>query len=103
MRTQTTALNVLPAHAFHADPSRLAVVEEARRAALRLPPETALARVSGPGAAAFVEQLREVDVMGPAGDRWLVRAPDHQALCDALAAVTRPSERVRVEVDPLRA
>ncbi len=102
VQTRVPGHEVLEA-ALHADPSRLAVVEEARRAALRLPPETALARVSGPGASAFVEQLRDVDLMGPAGDRWLVRAPDHATLCDALAAVVRPSARVRVEVDPLRA
>lgn len=105
VQTRVPGHEVLDA-ALHADPSRLAVVEEARRAALQLPPETALARVSGPGADAFVRGLRGrkgVDLLGPAGDRWLVRAGDHRVLCDALAAVARPSERVRVEVDPLRA
>ena len=33
-------------------------------------------------------------------DRWLVRAPDHATLCDGLASVRRPAERLRVEVDP---
>ena len=47
--------------------------------------------------------LDGVEVLGPAGDRWLVRAGDHRALCEALALAPRPSERVRVEVDPLRA
>jgi primosomal protein N' (replication factor Y) len=102
VQTRVPGHEVLDA-ALHADPSRLAVVEFARRAALRLPPETALARVSGAGAAPFVDGLRDVEVLGPAGDRWLVRAPDHGALCDALAAAPKVSERVRVEVDPLRA
>lgn len=98
----------LPGHevldaALHGDPGRLAVVESARRAALRLPPHTALARVSGPGAKVVVDALGDVEVTGPAGDQWLVRAEDHRALCDALAAVPRPAERVRIEVDPLRA
>jgi primosomal protein N' (replication factor Y) len=101
----------LPTHevldaALHADPERLAVVEGARRAALRLPPETALARISGPGAGVVVEGLERhlgLEVSGPSGDRWLVRAADHQVLCGALAAVPRPEERVRIEVDPLRA
>lgn len=103
----------LPTHealdaVLHADPGRTAVVESARRAALRLPPEVALARLSGEGAGAFVSGLRGlgVELSGPAGragDRWLVRAPDHRTLCDALAAVPRPPERLRVEVDPLRA
>lgn len=92
--------------ALHADPSRLAVVEAARRAALRFPPETAVAAVSGQAAAAFVTTLPAGDgleVLGPSKDRWLLRAPGHKALCDALAAAPRPPGRLRIEVDPLRA
>jgi len=107
VQTRAPGHEVLDA-ARHADPSRFTVVEGARRAALRMPPEVALARVSGPGAAGVVAQLDGgqldgVETLGPAGDRWLVRAGDHRSLCDALAAVKRPGERVRVEVDPLRA
>jgi primosomal protein N' (replication factor Y) len=102
---------LLPDHevidaAVHGDPGRLAVVEGARRAALRLPPESALARLSGPGARELADVLRTqlgVEVVGPSAERWLVRAPDHRLLCDALAATPRPGARVRVEVDPLRA
>lgn len=101
----------LPGHevidaAVHADPSRLSVVEAARRAALRFPPETAVAAVSGQAAAGFVAALPADDgleVLGPANDRWLVRAADHLTLCDALAATARPPGRLRIEVDPLRA
>lgn len=100
----------LPAHevinaAVHADPSRLAVVEAARRAALRFPPESAVATVSGQAAAAFVAALPAgaVETLGPAGGRWLLRAVDHRRLCDALAATPRPAGRLRIEVDPLRA
>jgi len=101
----------LPAHevidaALHADPSRLAVVEAARRAALRFPPETAVAAISGKAAAVFVAALPagdRLEVLGPANDRYLLRAPDHKALCDALAATPRPAGRLRIEVDPLRA
>src|SRR5207302_177485 len=90
--------------AVHADPSLFAVVESARRAALRFPPEAALALVSGAGADDFVDALgTAVEVMGPADGRWLVRAPDHRVLCDALAAVPRPAGRLRIAVDPLRA
>ncbi len=99
----------LPGHevidaVVHADPSRFAVVESARRAALRLPPETALAVVSGEAAAAFVEAVDHsaVEVLGPSDGRWLVRAPDHRTLAEALAAVPRPPGRLRVEVDPRR-
>ncbi|HWC38669.1 MAG TPA: hypothetical protein VG476_09085, partial [Acidimicrobiales bacterium] len=70
-----------------------------------LPPATAIALVSGPSAEAFVEglDLGVVDLLGPDDGRWLVRAPDHRVLCDALATVPRPPGRLRIEVDPLRA
>jgi len=101
----------LPGHeaidaAVHADPSRLAVVETARRAVLRFPPHSAVAAVSGQAAAAFVAALpgdRDVEVLGPSRDRYLIRAADHRTLCDTLAATPRPPGRLRVEVDPLRA
>ena len=90
--------------AVHADPSRLAVVEAARRAALRFPPETAVAAVSGQAAPAFVETIGDrLEVLGPAHDRWLLRAADHRTLCDTLASMPRPPGRLRIEVDPLRA
>jgi primosomal protein N' (replication factor Y) len=91
--------------ALHADPSRVADAERARRELLRFPPYAALAAVSGPAAAAFVEAFGQplgVEVLGPTDGRWLLRAPDHRILCDALAATKRPTGRVRVEVDPLR-
>jgi primosomal protein N' (replication factor Y) len=89
---------------LHADPGRFSAAEHRRRRQLGFPPVTALAAVSGPAAPAFVTGLggRGVDVQGPAGDRFLVRAPDHATLCDALAAVSRPAGRLRVEVDPRR-
>ena len=37
-----------------------------------------------------------------AEDRWVVRAPDHSSLADALGAAGRPAARVRVEVGPVR-
>ena len=97
----------LPSHdvlnaAVHADPGRLAGPEMTRRQLLAFPPVTAIASVSGPAARAFVGELRDVELLGPDDERWLVRAPDHQRLCDALAAVARPPGRLRVEVDPLR-
>lgn len=91
-----------------ADPGRLAASELEVRRALRLPPVTAVARVSGPGADEYGGALRvaaagtEVSVSGPLDGVWLVQAPDHQALCDTLAEVTRPAGRLRVEVDPVR-
>ncbi len=43
-----------------------------------------------------------VTVLGPLQGRYLLRAIDHEVLLDALARTPRGSERVRVEVDPLR-
>lgn len=88
--------------ALHADPSGWAAAETDRRRALRLPPATALAVVSGEAAAEFVEGVGGVEVQGPADGRYRVRADDHTALCDALAEAPRPAGRLRVEVDPLR-
>lgn len=91
--------------ALLADPGRLAATELARRQALGFPPASAMAAVSGPAAPAFLDAFGRptgVDVLGPAGGQWLLRASTHQVLCDPLAAVTRPAGRVRVEVDPLR-
>jgi primosomal protein N' (replication factor Y) len=90
---------------LHADPSRLVATEQPRRAALGFPPFSALAAVSGPAADAFIGSLGRplgVDVLGPADGRWLLRAADHRTLCDALAVVTRPPGRLRIEVDPPR-
>ena len=100
----------LPRHevvqaALHGDPARVAGAESRRRELLRFPPATALAEVSGPAAEAFVAVLGSplgVEVLGPADGRWLVRAPDHTVLCDALAATERPPGRLRVAVDPAR-
>lgn len=105
----------LPAHevlaaALHGDPGRLAGPELERRQALRLPPVSALALVSGPGAQAYVAALSEatapgtgLEILGPDGGAWLLRAADHRSLADALAQVPRPRQQsLRVELDPLR-
>ncbi|HEX2038528.1 MAG TPA: hypothetical protein VHF47_02225 [Acidimicrobiales bacterium] len=92
------------AAAVHADPGRVAAVERPRREALRLPPAAALALVAGEAADEYVAAAPpELERLGPADGRWLLRAPDHRSLCDALARTSRPSGRLRVEVDPLRA
>ena len=99
--------------AVRADPSILASVERDRRQALGLPPYGAQAKVSGAGAESFVDSLRAtaeasgpvsapVSIMGPFDGQFLLRAPSREPLLDLLAAVPRPAERLRVEVDPLR-
>jgi primosomal protein N' (replication factor Y) len=100
---------------LHADPGRMVPGERALREALRFPPAAALAVVSGTGAESYVEGLRQlvdgaatdadppvVELLGPTDGSWLVRAPDHARLSQALGAVPRPAGRLRVAVDPLR-
>jgi primosomal protein N' (replication factor Y) len=91
--------------AQRADPGRFAERERARRHDLHLPPFRADALVSGSAAAEYVDRLGHplgITVQGPSNGQWLVHSRDHRVLCDALAAVDRPSGRLRVEVDPLR-
>ena len=102
VQTRIPGHEVLAA-AVHADPALLAVAEREVRKALDLPPFGALAELRGPGAPFFAEGLRAIEglrVSATESDRWLVRAPDHRTMADALAAVPRPPERLRVEVDP---
>ncbi len=104
LQTRNPGHDVLQA-ALLADPQRVAEGERRTRTLLRFPPVSAMARVSGEAAAAFVERLGSplgIEVLGPQDEAWLVRAADHTALCDALEAVERPPGRLRLEVDPLR-
>jgi primosomal protein N' (replication factor Y) len=91
---------------LHADPTKVADAERARRELLRFPPVAALAAVSGPAASPYVDGLQGrlgVEVLGPSDGVWLVRADDHAALADALGAAPRPATgRLRIEVDPQR-
>jgi len=100
----------LPRHevvqaALLADPGRVSEAEAERRRVLGFPPARALAVVSGAAAPVWIDRFRPplgVEVLGPADGRWIVRAADHAALCDALAGVERPPGRLRIEVDPSR-
>jgi primosomal protein N' (replication factor Y) len=92
--------------AVHADPGRLVDAERRLRSEIGLPPAVAMALVSGQAAPAFMEALATppgVTIQGPVDGTWRLRAPDHEVLCDALAAVARPAGRLRIEVDPLGA
>jgi primosomal protein N' (replication factor Y) len=93
--------------ALLADPGILAEDQAAVRRNLHLPPHTAVAVIHGEGAAAYAAALRELpgsplSVMGPDGDRWLVKTGSRDALADALAVVERPALPVRVAVEPAR-
>jgi len=93
------------AAAVYGDPERFSAGEAVLRADLRWPPSSAVALVSHTAAEAFVGGIEVgggVEVLGPDDGRWVVRAPDHDTLCNALAAAPRPVGRLRIEVDPLR-
>lgn len=73
--------------------------EQAR--AMRWPPAVAQAEVSGKGAAGFIERLGNpigLDVLGPNEDRWLIRAPNNEALVSELVRVDRGDDRLRLAV-----
>jgi primosomal protein N' (replication factor Y) (superfamily II helicase) len=92
--------------AVRADPSLVAAAMREQRKALLLPPFRAIALVGGAGAPIIAAQLRELPdapiVDGPPDGPFLVRGRNHPHLCAKLSKIERPSERVRVEVDPLR-
>lgn len=89
-----------------ADPSAVATAERDRRQLLGIPPYGAQAQISGAGAEALIAALdpaAAIEVRGPRQGRYLLRSPELPSLLDALAAAGRPPDRVRIEVDPLRA
>ena len=94
--------------ALDGDPSLVAEAERARRQDFGFPPFRAIAEIGDQAGEAFVDALRATDtaptveIQGPVDGSWRVRAPDHQTLCDALAAVERPPGRLRLSVDPPR-
>ncbi len=45
-------------------------------------------------------QGRDYEPRRPTRAEWLVKAPDHRTLCDALSLVGRPAGRLRIAVDP---
>jgi primosomal protein N' (replication factor Y) len=103
VRTRLTDHEVLAA-ALHADPGRLAALERPRRRLLRLPPDSALALLSGDGADELAARLRgsgsTVEVGSSGAGRFLVRAGGADALADALASAGPPGPGTRIEVDP---
>jgi hypothetical protein len=92
-----------------ADPALLLAAEAPRRAALALPPRSALARLTGDASAlesaAKLLRAAGLAVSLPDGSGLLVRATGSEALADALASAlptARSVGRLRTEVDPLR-
>ena len=91
--------------ALQADPALLARMERDRRQELSLPPYGAIAVVSGPVAGEFMERFGtplDVQIAPDPSGQFFLRAPDYDTLCNALAAVERPTGRLRIDVDPIR-
>lgn len=91
--------------ALQADPALLARMERDRRQELSLPPYGAIAVVSGPISGEFMERFGTplgVQIAPDPSGQFFLRAPDYDTLCDALAAVERPTGRLRIDVDPIR-
>jgi primosomal protein N' (replication factor Y) (superfamily II helicase) len=91
--------------ALIADPALLERPARDLRMMLRLPPVSAFAAISGPGASELVARLRirpGIDTTSSETGGFLVRCADSRSLADALEAVDRPAERVRIAVDPHR-
>lgn len=106
----------------HADPGLVSRAEAALRNELRLPPATALARVSGADAATWLagggecvpgatappgatvaprtRQPSPVETLALGEQRWLLRASRASEICDALSALGPVPPGVRVDVDP---
>lgn len=90
--------------AMEGNPSFVETSERERRRLLALPPFSALAVLEGDGAENFATDIAaasdQVSVVRYR-EHWLVRAPDHETLSSACAAVERGT-KVRVVVDPPR-
>lgn len=95
-----------------ADPAPAGRDEARRRRLLAHPPAGSVADIGGQAAPAYLDRLTrvldhaelgaEVQVLHPTDDRWLVRAPDPDTLCEVLSRVERPPGRLRLRVDPMR-
>ena len=89
-----------------ANPVSLLGPELHTRELLGFPPFMSLAMISGTGVEEFAGALQSdgrVQVSGPAGGRFLIRASTPDELADALGEQPRPAKsRIRVEVDPPR-
>jgi len=95
--------------AVNGDPGRVLEPDLAVREQLALPPFTAMASISGPGGAELAALLGadKLEVSAVGENRWLVRAQDHERLCNSLSeslgmrSAKAVKERVNVVIDPL--
>ena len=87
------------------NPAIVAKSEHERRELLSMPPVSAIAAVGGTAAPDWVSRLGHpsgIEIQGPNDGWWLLRSESHTELCEAAAAVERPSGVLRLRVDPVR-
>ena len=92
--------------AVNADPGSLARSELEVRRELRQPPEAHWAIISGESADEFIQRLgsqESLEIRPASENRWRIRCDDRQELVGFLKNVDRPSGRLRIEINPLRA
>ena len=94
--------------ALAGDPGRVAKAQRDVRQVFHQPPYGAWAVISGSGAAVFADAVQRVisdrhsDVqINRLDDRYRVAATNHAGLLEVIGAAERPTERLRIEVDPL--
>ena len=84
-------------------PEILSDYDRSLRRRLRFPPFGALAEISGDAAPEFVRRLGSPEGIAVSrlekDGKWIVRAPNSEALSDLLNGVERPKGRLRVGVD----
>ena len=92
--------------AINADPGSLARSELEMRRQLQQPPEAHWAIVSGSAAKEFIERVGKpdgIEIMNSNNERWRIRSNDRQRMVDLLGDIERPTGRLRIEINPLRA
>ena len=91
--------------AVNADLDRWPETELEVRKQLRQPPEAHWAIISA-SADQFIQRLgspESLEIRPANENRWRIRCDDRQELVDHLKNVDRPSGRLRIEINPLRA
>jgi primosomal protein N' (replication factor Y) len=92
--------------AVNADPGSLARAELEIRRQLQQPPEAHWAIVSGSAAKEFIDRVGNpdgIEIMNSNNERWRIRSNDRQRMVEILGNIERPTGRLRIEINPLRA
>lgn len=92
--------------AVNADPGSLARAELEVRRQLQQPPLAHWAIVSGSAAKEFIDRVGNpdgIEIMNSNNERWRIRSEDRERMVEILGNIERPTGRLRIEINPLRA